>query len=145
MPSCRLWSVFCHFKRLQSNSVKTNSSGPAIFVRYNRVILCIKMSNMTLKCVCYNRVFVNNRVRYNRVWLYFQVSQWSYPCLTSQGKNSNFTWINNEFYSYDDLLFQLVCYQISFNAISNMSDPNTFPVWFIFAIALQWRIRVGNM
>jgi hypothetical protein len=32
---------------LQSNSVITNSLGPAIFVRYNRVDLCTKMTNFT--------------------------------------------------------------------------------------------------
>ena len=31
---------------LQSNSVIANSSGPAIFVRYNRVNLCSKMTNL---------------------------------------------------------------------------------------------------
>ncbi len=50
--------------RVQSNSVITNSSGPAIFVRYNRVHLCTEMTNFTLKFVRYNRV------RYNRVSLY---------------------------------------------------------------------------
>jgi hypothetical protein len=44
---------------IQSNSVITNSSGPAIFVRYNRVNLCGKITNL----------FVNNRVRHNRVSL----------------------------------------------------------------------------
>ncbi len=54
---------------VQSNSVITNSSGPAVFVRYNRINLCTKMTNMTLKCVFYIRVFVHNRVRYKRVSL----------------------------------------------------------------------------
>ncbi len=54
---------------VQSNSVITNCSGPAIFVRFNRVNLCSKMTNMSLKYVRYKRVFVNNRVRYNRVSL----------------------------------------------------------------------------
>jgi hypothetical protein len=55
---------------VQSNSVITNSSGPAIFVRYNRVDLCNKMTSSTSKTVRYNYVLVNNRVRYNRVSLY---------------------------------------------------------------------------
>ena len=38
------------------------------------------MTNLTLKCVRYNRVFVNNRVRYNRVSLYFQL--FHFPNLT---------------------------------------------------------------
>ncbi len=36
---------------IQSNSVITNSSGPAIFVRYNRVNLCTKLTNLTSKTV----------------------------------------------------------------------------------------------
>jgi hypothetical protein len=59
-----------NFYKLQSNSVITNSLGPAIFVRYNRVKLCAKMTNLPLKSIRYNRVFVNNQVRYNRVSLY---------------------------------------------------------------------------
>jgi hypothetical protein len=43
---------------LQSNSVITNSSGPAIFVRYNRAHLCTKMTNLPEDSVRYNRVFV---------------------------------------------------------------------------------------
>jgi hypothetical protein len=31
----------------QSNSVVKNSSGPVIFVRYNRVNLCTKLTNLT--------------------------------------------------------------------------------------------------
>ncbi len=52
---------------LQSNSVITNSSGPDIFVRYNRVNLCTKMTNLALKSVRYNRV------RYNQVSLYLKI------------------------------------------------------------------------
>ncbi len=55
---------------VQSNADITNNSGPVIF--YNWVVLCTKNTNLTLKYVCYNRVFVNNRVRYNRVWQYLQ-------------------------------------------------------------------------
>ncbi len=47
--------------------------GPAIFVRYNRVNLCIKMTNSPSKSVRHNHVFVNNRVRYNRVSLYLNI------------------------------------------------------------------------
>ncbi len=54
---------------LQSNSVITNSSGPVIFVRYNRVFLCTKITKLTLKYVRHNRVFVKNRVPYNRISL----------------------------------------------------------------------------
>ncbi len=59
-----------------SNSVTTNSSEPDIFVRYNgvrykRVNLCSKMTDLPIKSVRYNRVFVNNRVHFNRVSLYF--------------------------------------------------------------------------
>jgi hypothetical protein len=50
---------------IRSNSVITNSSGPAILVN-----LCTKIPNLTSKTARYNRVFVNNRVRYNRVTLY---------------------------------------------------------------------------
>ncbi len=39
-------------------------------VRYNQVNLCYKKSNLNKKSVRYNRVFVNNRVRHNRVSLY---------------------------------------------------------------------------
>jgi hypothetical protein len=39
-------------------------------VRYNRVNLCTKMTNLTSKCVRYNRVFVNNRVCFNQLLLY---------------------------------------------------------------------------
>ncbi len=53
---------------IQWNSVITNHSGPAIFVRYNRVNLCSKMTNLPKKSVRYNRVFVNNRVCYNRIF-----------------------------------------------------------------------------
>jgi hypothetical protein len=47
------------------NTVKLgyNEQGPAIFVRYNRVHLCTKITNLTQKSVRYNRV------RYNRVSL----------------------------------------------------------------------------
>jgi hypothetical protein len=38
-------------------------------VRNNRVNMCSKIANFPLKSVRYNRVFVNNRVRYNRVSL----------------------------------------------------------------------------
>jgi hypothetical protein len=44
----------------------TKSLGPANFDRYNRVNFCTKMTNLTTKTVRYNRVFVNNRVHYNR-------------------------------------------------------------------------------
>ncbi len=43
---------------IQSNSVITNSSGPDIFVRYNLVNLCTNVTNLALKSVRYNRVFV---------------------------------------------------------------------------------------
>ncbi len=75
--------ALCHPSPLiQSKSVITNCSGPAIFVRYNRVRynrvnLSSKMTNMSLKSVRYNRVFVNNRVRYNRVSLYIETVQFS--------------------------------------------------------------------
>ncbi len=35
-------------------------------VRYNRVSLCTKITNLISKSVRYNRVFVNNRVCYNQ-------------------------------------------------------------------------------
>ncbi len=57
--------------QLQSNSVITNSSGPAILVSYNRVNLCTKITNLILKSVRYNRMFVNNWVCYIGVSLYF--------------------------------------------------------------------------
>jgi hypothetical protein len=41
-------------------------------VRYNRVNFCTKMTNFAYKSVRYNRVYVNNRVRYNRVSLHFE-------------------------------------------------------------------------
>jgi hypothetical protein len=44
---------------VQSNSVMTNSSGTTTFVRYN---LCTKRTNLSLKYVRYDRVFVNSRV-----------------------------------------------------------------------------------
>ncbi len=44
--------------RIQSNSVKTNSSEREIFVRYNRVNMCTKITNFASKSVRYNRVFV---------------------------------------------------------------------------------------
>ncbi len=37
--------------------------------------MCTKMTNLTSKTVRYNRVFVYNRVRYNRVSLYFPFSK----------------------------------------------------------------------
>jgi hypothetical protein len=52
-------------------TVMTNISGPADFVRYNGVKLYTNMTNLTLKYVCYCRMFVNNRVHYNRVSLYY--------------------------------------------------------------------------
>ncbi len=52
-------------KGITVKSVTTNSSGAAIFVRYNRVNLCTKMTNLTKKFVRYNRIFVKNRVRYH--------------------------------------------------------------------------------
>jgi hypothetical protein len=36
---------------------------------YNRVNMCTNTINLTLKCVYYNREFVNNRGRYNLVSL----------------------------------------------------------------------------
>ncbi len=55
------------------NAVKNGYNAqlvPAIFVRYNRVNLCSKMTHLPLKSVRYNQVFVNNQVLYNRVPLY---------------------------------------------------------------------------
>ncbi len=46
---------------IQSISVITDSSGPTIFVRFNRVNLCTKIWRKNL--------FVNNRARYNLVSL----------------------------------------------------------------------------
>ncbi len=62
-------------KYIQSNLVKMINSGPAIFVRYNVVCfnlveMCTKMTYLTLITVRYNRVFINNRVRYNWIWMY---------------------------------------------------------------------------
>jgi hypothetical protein len=58
--------VFAEYKKfafpLQSNSVITNNLRPAIFVCYNRVSLCCKMTNLHFKSVRYNRVLINNRV-----------------------------------------------------------------------------------
>jgi hypothetical protein len=56
-----------------SISVVTNSSEPAIFVRYNRVKLCTKMTNLPLNSVRFNQVFVINRARYSRVSLYISL------------------------------------------------------------------------
>ncbi len=42
--------IFFKFN-VQSSSVVTNNSGPAIFVLYNRVNLCIKKDNFALKPV----------------------------------------------------------------------------------------------
>ncbi len=47
-----------------------NISGLAIFLCYNRGTLCTKVTNLALKSVYCKRVFVNNRVRYNRVLLH---------------------------------------------------------------------------
>ncbi len=72
MQLMRVYRV-CFLKlkvNIQSHSVITDSSGPAIFVRYNRVILCSQMTTLPLKSVRYNREFGNNRVRYNRVSQY---------------------------------------------------------------------------
>jgi hypothetical protein len=41
---------------IQSNSVITNGSASAIFVYYNRVNLCTKITNLALKFVSYNRI-----------------------------------------------------------------------------------------
>ncbi len=50
-------------------------------VRYNRVTLCTKMTNLPQKSVHYNRVFVKNRVRYNRVSLYYyKISDGPFAC-----------------------------------------------------------------
>ncbi len=62
---------------VQSNLVLTYSSGQAIFARYNRVNLCPKMTNLTLKPVGSNRVFVNNQIRHNRVSLWLRREQTS--------------------------------------------------------------------
>ncbi len=55
----------------QTRFQRTALDQPFLFVitgvRYNRVNLCAKITNLPLKSVRYNRVFVNNRVRYNRV------------------------------------------------------------------------------
>ncbi len=45
-------------------------------VRYILVNLCTQMTNLTSKTVCYNRVFVNNRVSlhilfYTFIWYYY--------------------------------------------------------------------------
>jgi hypothetical protein len=55
-------------REIQSNSVITNRSGPEIFVRYNWVRLCTKITILTKKFVRYNRVRYD-RVRFNRVSL----------------------------------------------------------------------------
>jgi hypothetical protein len=57
---------------IRSNLVITNARERSFLfvitgVRYNRVNLCYKMTKLPLKYVRYNRVFVNNRVCYNRV------------------------------------------------------------------------------
>jgi hypothetical protein len=60
---------------LQKNSetrfYRTARDRPFLFaiigVCYNQVNLCSETTNLPLKSVRYNRVFVNNRVRYNRV------------------------------------------------------------------------------
>ncbi len=62
------------------NSVMMNSLGPAIFVRCNKgslipgVNLWSEMHILPGKSVCYNRVFVNNGVRYNRVSQFFIIT-----------------------------------------------------------------------
>ncbi len=56
-----------NIKRL---SLQSNSVIATIFVRYNRISLCTKLTNFTAKTVRYNRVFVNNRVHFNRASLY---------------------------------------------------------------------------
>ncbi len=81
------WTNLFILIKFQSNLVITISLGPAIFVRYNRVNLCTKMTNLPQKSVRYNQMFVNNRVRYNRVSLYyktktsdsnFSINYWSF-------------------------------------------------------------------
>jgi hypothetical protein len=58
-----------YLKILQIDRVKQLGDKPFLFiitsVRYNWDDLCTKMTNLTLKSVCYNRVLVDNRVCYN--------------------------------------------------------------------------------
>jgi hypothetical protein len=63
---------------IKKHEVKLGYNKPAIFVRYNRVNLCTKITNLTLKSVRYNRVFVNNRVRYTLASQYLKVGS-SFP------------------------------------------------------------------
>ncbi len=63
-------------------------------IRYNRVNLCTKMTNLTSKTVRYNRVFVNNRVRYSRVSLYFTGNLLS--LLTTSFINTTTTFLTSE-------------------------------------------------
>jgi hypothetical protein len=51
----------------------TNSSGPAIFVRYNRFNLCTKITKLTKKNVRCKRVLVTNRGRYNWLSMYGKI------------------------------------------------------------------------
>jgi hypothetical protein len=71
-----------HIIKVKSDFVITNSSGSAIFVRNNwgipitGLICVLKMTNLTLKYVRYNRVSVNNRVRYNLVYYIINLTRY---------------------------------------------------------------------
>ncbi len=62
-----------YLKYSQTRFQRTAWDRPFLFVitgvRYKRVDLCTKKTKLTSKTVRYNREFVNNRVRYNRVSL----------------------------------------------------------------------------
>ncbi len=65
-----------YFKTVDCNTEKLGYNEQAFLfvitgVRYKRVNLSTKMTNLTSDFVRYNRVFINNRVRYNRVSLYY--------------------------------------------------------------------------
>ncbi len=61
------------FSKVTVCTTKTFKQRPPVSkVRYNRVNLCSKMTNLPQKSVQNNQVFVNNRVCYNRVWLFKQ-------------------------------------------------------------------------
>jgi hypothetical protein len=75
MNSLKRWSLFQSLTA-KSNSVRTARNRPFLNVitgvYYNRVTLCIKVPDLTSKTIRWNRIFVNNRICYNRNWLYLR-------------------------------------------------------------------------
>ncbi len=63
---------FCSYldrKYSRTQLYQKTSLGPAF--------LCTEITNLTKKSVRYNQVFVNNRVRYNRISLYYINYKWA--------------------------------------------------------------------